>query len=113
MNEENASALRTIKAPWKGELILACNKCQRKLKKRKAGRFASLKKWFKKRSRSDDDSPMIRVVGIDCIKLCPKGGVTVSTQHQLATAGSEVSIVRSEADLEQLYTQISQLRTQS
>ena len=113
MDQEDTVALRGYKAPWRGELILACNKCQKKLKKRGAGKFASLKKWFKKRSRADDEGPAVKVVGIDCLKLCPKGGITISTQHQIGEAGREVSIVRSEADLEQLYSQVSQLRTQS
>lgn len=113
MRDDDPDALRRYKAPWRGELILACSKCQKKLKKHKAGKFASLKKWFKKRSRADDGGPAIKVVGIDCIKLCPKGGITVTSQHQLGTAGKELSIVRSEADLEQLYHRISLLRTGS
>jgi hypothetical protein len=99
------SSPRTYKAPWRGELVLACTKCQRKLKKHKGTKaFANLKKWFKKRGKSDDeDRADIRVIGVDCVKMCPKGGVTVMRQHQLCEQGAEVSIIRSEADLEGLY----------
>ncbi len=114
MNPTEPSALRGYKAPWRGELILACSKCQKKLKKRKhSAGFASLKKWFKRRSKADNDAPEVRIVGIDCIKLCPKAGVTISTQHQLGATGREVSIIRSEADLEQLYLHVQQLRAHS
>ena len=100
--------LRAYKAPWRGELILACTKCQRKLKKRKGTKaFANIKKWFKRRGKSDEGGPDVRVVGIDCIKLCPKASVTIARQQQLGNVGGEVSIIRSEADLEGLYSLIA------
>jgi hypothetical protein len=98
-------ALRTYAAPWDGELVLACTKCRRKLKKKGGGAKAlsNLKKWFKARSTLDEFAPNVRIVGIDCVKVCPKGGVTVTRQHQLCDEGREVSILRSKADLEALY----------
>ena len=39
--------------------------------------------------------------------MCPKGGVTIARQHQLGDEGGEVSILRTEADLEGLYALIS------
>jgi hypothetical protein len=108
MPEKEQSILRSYKAPWRGELLLACTKCQRKLKKHKGTKtFANVKKWFKRRGKKDDGAPEVRVVGIDCIKLCPKAGVTIARQHQLGDLGGEVSILRSEADLEDVYTLIS------
>jgi hypothetical protein len=101
-------SLRSYKAPWRGELILACSKCQKKLRKQKGLKiFANLKKWFKTRSKSDVDAPEVKVVGIGCVKMCPKGGITIARQQQLCEAGGEVSIIRSEADLDGLYTLIA------
>lgn len=105
--ETPVTPLRVYPAPWNGELVLVCNKCRKKLKKRKgADALSNLRKWFKKRSKSDASAPEIRIVGIDCVKMCPKGGLTVSTQHQLGNASGPVSILRSEADLESFYVSI-------
>lgn len=98
--------IRSYKAPWRGELLLVCKKCQRKIDKPKA--LANLRKWFKKRSKSDSaNAPEVRIVGVDCVKMCPKAGVTVMRQHQLGEQGREVSILRSKADLEGLYALLS------
>ena len=79
------------------------------MKKQKGAKaFANLKKWFKRRGKSDEHAPEVRIVGINCIKLCPKGGITIARQHQLGDLGGEVSILRSEADLEGLYAIVAQ-----
>ena len=107
-NKEQAKLvqLRNYPAPWKGELVLVCTKCTKKLKKHDS-RFANVRKWFKKRAKLAEDAPTIRVIGVNCVKMCPKGGVTVATQQQLGHEPAQVSIIRSEADLEALYSSLS------
>ena len=98
--------LRAYAAPWKGELLLACTKCTKKLKKHDSP-VANVRKWFKKRAKQTDDGLTVRVIGVNCVKMCPKGGITVATQQQLGHSPAQVSIVRSEADLEALYASLS------
>ena len=92
MSEE--IAVRSYRAPWKGPLVLVCRKCQRKLKHSGQNNgIAKLAKRLKKRSR-------LHVIQVPCLKMCPKGGVTVCTQTQLACG--ECSIVRTKADVDAL-----------
>jgi hypothetical protein len=91
-------SIRSYRAPWKGQLLLICRKCQRKLKHsgKKKG-LAKLGKTLKK------DGPQLHVIEVSCLQLCPKGGVTVCTQQQLARG--ECSIVRTGADVDSLLEQ--------
>ena len=94
--------LRAYPAPWKGALLLACRKCQKKLKRdKRSTEAANLKKAMKTRSRKND--LRLRVLQIPCLKLCPKDAVTVCTQRQLAQG--TCAIVRTPADLDALYAQ--------
>ncbi len=97
--------LRSYPAPWKGELLLVCTKCTKKLKNNSV--VANVRKWLKHRAKQSESGQKMRVIGISCIKMCPKGGVTVSTQQQLGHEPAQVSIIRSEVDLEALYRQMS------
>lgn len=106
MTETEETNLRSYPAPWKGELLLVCTKCTKKLKKQKSG-FANVKKWFKKRAKRAENGPELRVIGVNCVKMCPKNGITIATQQQLGREPAEVSIIRSEEDLEALYRQLS------
>jgi hypothetical protein len=99
--------LRIYRTPWKGELVLACRKCQRKMKKHGGdGALRKVKRWFKKRARQDPEGPAIHVIDVACVKLCPKGGVTVFAQKQLAHHPPGVCIARTEEDLEAFYQQL-------
>ena len=96
--------LRTYPAPWKGQLVLACRKCQKKLRSHDGnGAAAKLKKALKSCAKHDRDSVRIRLVEVPCLKLCPKGAVAVCTQSQLG-AGT-CSMIRSEDDVQALYTE--------
>ena len=107
MSEEidaNAGSLRKYRTPWKGQLVLACRKCQKKLKHEgKQSRLAKLSKTLKKLARRDVAGPALHIVDVSCLKLCPKGGVTVCTEEQLGR--NECSIVRNKSDLLQLLEQ--------
>jgi predicted metal-binding protein len=87
--------------PWKGQLLLACRKCQKKLKRGEGA--AKLSKALKRRARQDEDGLKLRVIEVPCLKMCPKGGITVCTQAQLGRG--ECSIVRNGADVDSLYQQ--------
>jgi predicted metal-binding protein len=99
MSEE----IRSYRAPWKGQLVLVCRKCQRKLKK--SSGIAKLAKGLKKSARHSVDGPRLHVIQVPCLKMCPKGGVTVCTQDQLARG--ECSIVRTREDVEALQHSIT------
>jgi predicted metal-binding protein len=104
---DSQNALRLYPTPWKGEAVFACRKCQRRMKKSGGpDALRKLKKWFRKRARSTPEAPAVSVIEISCLKLCPKGGVTVFSGRQL---GRElgISIARSEEDLEKLYCELT------
>jgi len=105
MSEEivKQGGLRSYRAPWKGQVVLVCRKCQRKLKK--SSGIAKVAKVLKKRARHDKDGPKLHVIQVPCLKMCPKGGVTVCTQGQL-TRG-ECSIIRTMEDVEALQHSIT------
>jgi hypothetical protein len=93
--------IKTYPAPWEGDLILACRRCQRRL--RKSGHepaFAKLKKWLKKRSRKNASTPRLHLIEIPCQNICPKGGLVVCSQAQLAARPAGFSIIRSEFEME-------------
>lgn len=98
---EPDGTLRLYRTPWKGEVLFACRKCQRKMKKHGGPpALARLKSWFKKRGKHGTP---VRVIDVPCVDLCPKGGVTVFTPQQLAQQPPGVAIAWSERDLETLY----------
>jgi hypothetical protein len=101
---EGPGLLRTYRAPWKGQIVLVCRKCQKKLHGGKKNRIARLGKELKKQALQEEDGPRLRVIQVSCLKVCPKGGVTVCTQSQLAR--NECCIVRTPADLDALIGQL-------
>jgi predicted metal-binding protein len=106
---ESRNPLRLYPTPWKGEAIFACRKCQRRMKKHGGpDALRRLKKWFKRRARSTPEASAVSVIEVSCLKLCPKGGVTVFSGRHL---GGElgVSIARSEDDLERLYCELTEV----
>lgn len=102
--EARPGAVRSYPAPWKGELLLACRKCQKKLKHEgEKNGISKLSKALKKRARHDENAPRLHVLDVPCLKMCPEGGITVCTRRQLARG--ECSIVRSLDDVDALYQQ--------
>lgn len=65
-----------------------------------------LKKWFRRRA---DDSPPVHVIDIPCVKLCPKGGVTVFAPRHLNIEPPRIAIARSVSDLETLYCELTEV----
>lgn len=93
------SAVKTYRPTWEGELVLACRKCQKKLKHKPGKRsLAKLKKTLQ-RAHAGATGRQLHVINVPCMDLCPKGGVTICaashTPHQL-------SIIYSEQDLKRI-----------
>jgi hypothetical protein len=105
-------ALRMYGVPWKGEALFACRKCQRKMKRTGVPALAKVKSWFKKRAKKGKGAP-VHVIQIPCVKLCPKGGVTVFSRRQLRQEPPGVCIARTEADLEQFYCELTEVALSS
>src|SRR6202012_2779534 len=90
---------KTYPAPWSGQLILACRKCQKKLKGNKdLEALARLKKTIKRHNRKHPETPL-HLVPISCTDLCPKDGVTACSP---ALGSARLFILRSEDDIQRL-----------
>jgi predicted metal-binding protein len=91
-------AEKTYPAPWQGRLILACKKCQKRLKKDGGPKaLANLKKTIKARNKHSAD--LLHVLPMSCVDLCPKNGVVVCVP---AVAENNLRILWSEEDIETL-----------
>jgi hypothetical protein len=96
--------LRSYRGPWKGQLVLVCRKCQKKIKHTSPkNKLAKLSKTLKKRARQQESDAEISTVGVPCLGMCPKGGITVSTGQLLAR--HECLILRSLDDVDALIEQ--------
>ena len=96
--------LKSFVGPWtrKGkQLLLACGKCQRKLKDDgdEPG-LAKLRKVVKRRARAGELGIEFQVIQTKCLKVCPRKGVAICTQAQLGEGRG--SIVRSVGDVDLL-----------
>jgi hypothetical protein len=90
---------KTYPAPWEGQLILACRKCQKKLKGDDDLRaLAKLKKTVKRLNKQRPEHAL-HVINVPCMDLCPKDGVTVCCVRE----PDRLMILRSAEDIEQLF----------
>ncbi len=105
---DRPAASRVYSAPWEGEALFACKKCQRKMRRGGIPALAKVKKWFKKRAKKGKGMP-VHVIEVPCVKLCPQGGVTVFSRCQLMQDPPGVCIARTEADLETLYCELTEV----
>ena len=70
-------SLKSYAVPWSGDLVLACRKCQKKLKgDARLGELAKLKKAVKRFNKAHPEKAL-GVLQVPCMDLCPKDGVTV------------------------------------
>ena len=96
--------VRGYRGPWKGQLVLICRKCQKKIKHSGTkNKLAKLGKTLKKRARRQESGAEIYTVGVSCLGMCPKGGITVCTGQLLAR--HECLILRSQDDVDALIEQ--------
>ncbi len=99
-----AAALRIYPAPWEGELVLACSKCQKKIRRHGgSSALGKVRRWFKRRTKNQPEARRVHVLPVTCVKMCPRDGVTIFAQRQLARQPAGVCILRSEEDLEAFY----------
>ena len=100
-----SNPLRTYPSRYRGGILLVCRKCQRKLKR--SGdhpHAAELKKSLKKLGKGSGLAP-IHILGVPCLKLCPKGAVTVCTAQNLAETPPTLTLIRTREDIATLYRQ--------
>jgi hypothetical protein len=103
-NNSMSNAMKSYATPWNGQLILACRKCQKKLKGDPDLRpLAKLKKTIKRYSTKHPDRPL-HVINVPCMNLCPKKGVTVCNP---AIRSNSLSILRSKHDIEKVFSRMS------
>ena len=94
-----ANAFKTYPAPWAGEIVLACRKCQKKLRRDCArGELAKLKKTIRSFNKVHPDR-LLHVINVPCMDLCPKDGVTVCCPER---ASSRLQILRNLEDIRRL-----------
>ena|SRR5580658_9976970 len=92
--------LKKYAAPWSGQLILACRKCQKKLKGNNDLRaLAKLKKAVKKHNK-EHPVRALHVLNVPCMDLCPKDGVSVCNP---ARQPVRLSIIRNEDDMQRMF----------
>ena len=93
----DVSPLKTYPPTWQGELLLACRKCQKKLKHEDRG-LSRLKKTVSRRNKAAPGQEL-RVVNVPCMDLCPKGGVTVCLPERSPV---RLAVLREVGDLDKL-----------
>ncbi len=85
-------------SPWEGRLILACRKCQKKLKGYDGlHALAKLKRTFKRHNEQHSEQTL-EILNVPCMGLCPKNGVAVCDPCKPL----RLSILRSAEDIERL-----------
>ena len=106
--EIEAPRLKSFVGPWtrkNKQLLLACKKCQRKLKDDGDEHgLARLKKLMKKRGKALGSAVGLVVIPTNCLKVCPRRGVAVVTQEQMGAGRG--SILRTADDLDLLIEQV-------
>jgi predicted metal-binding protein len=90
--------LKTYTSPWAGEIILACRKCQKKLKGNDAMYpLAKLAKTVKRQNKRNPERTL-EIVNVSCMNLCPKDGVAVCDPCN----PTRLAILRHAEDIERL-----------
>jgi predicted metal-binding protein len=95
-----SDAGRTYASPWQGKLVLACRKCQRKLKgDAHLKALANLKKTVKQANRQRGGD-QLQILNVKCMDLCPKNAVTVCVPEE---GTNRLRLLRTDADIDTLY----------
>lgn len=94
------NAPQQIPTTWQGEVLLACRKCQKKLKRiADLHSLARLKKTVKRLNKVHPGQPL-HLINIGCMDACPKDAVAVCCPSR---DPGHLGILRSERELENLY----------
>jgi predicted metal-binding protein len=98
-----SAALKSYASPWNGRLILACKKCQKKLKSNSEHKdLAKLKKAIDKNKTRPTQE--IHVLNVPCMKICPKDGVAIVSPDR---SGDKLYILRCKDDIDGLINAIA------
>ena len=89
---------------WKGQALLVCGKCERKLKG--SDDAVKVKKVLKKLAKGDLEPVEIQVIRVGCMDLCPKRGVAVCTQAGLRMTPPGLNILWSKGDVRAMYEEV-------
>jgi predicted metal-binding protein len=96
-----SDSLKSYPPTWKGDLLLACRKCQKKLKDEPGMRaLAKLKKTIKRHNMKHLNIVALHVLSVPCMNLCPKRAITVCLPT-IQAAG--LSVLRNEDEIDALY----------
>ncbi len=102
MSVEEAAGLRVYPAKkWKGQALLVCGKCERKLKG--SGSELKVKKVLKRLAKRELKPIDFQLIRVGCMDLCPRGGVAVCTQAGLGMMPPGLNILWSKWDVKELY----------
>jgi predicted metal-binding protein len=97
-----SNRLKSYPPTWEGDLLLACRKCQKKLKGEPGMRaLAKLKKTITRHNK-EHAGALLHLISVPCMDLCPKGAVTICLP---ANQAATLSILRDEGDIASLYRQ--------
>jgi hypothetical protein len=95
-----SNTLSSYPTPWEGDLILACRKCQKKLKGNRTLRaLAKLRKSIERLNRQHQETPF-HIVNVACMGRCPEKGVTICNT---AWRTDRLIILYGEEDIERVY----------
>jgi predicted metal-binding protein len=95
-----ANSLKSYPPTWKGDLLLACRKCQKKLKREPGMRaVAKLKKTIKRHNKEHPGGGL-HFISVPCMDMCPKSAVTICLP---TTQTARLSILRDEDEIDELY----------
>jgi hypothetical protein len=72
-----AHSLKSYPPTWDGELLLACRKCQQKLKTESGMRALAKPKKTIKRDKEEHAETKPHLVSVRCMDLCPNRAVTI------------------------------------
>jgi hypothetical protein len=91
--------VKSYRPPWKGDLLLACRNCQKKLKGEPGLRALAKVKKTIKRLNKEPPNAVLHVINVPCMDLCPLNGVTVCNPSHIP---HRLSILRSKQDINAL-----------
>ena len=112
--KQPGEALRAYDAPWQGQLVLVCEKCERRLRKDREHRDTPrLRKVLKACAEESSQPIALRVLEVGCMKLCPEGGVTVCTGEQAAENPVQLSVIRTPEDVVLLYGELVRMAAEA
>lgn len=93
------NSFRSYAPAWEGDLLLACRKCQKKIKDHHGLRaLSTLKKSMKRRNMGTAGAPL-HILNVSCMNICPKRAVAICSPGGKTP---RLAILRTETDIDRL-----------